>query len=411
MKDPTIALARKIWKTLPLQVRHSLLLLSRFVAPTIDQTPSSAIEPIIVAGLLSTASGTGEAARLCLEALRFSERSASGIDLSGTFQQHDLKWTHPDARGGNGPGTLIVHLNAPLFTLSLIALGSRVIRQKRVIGYWAWELPVAPETWRSAAPFLHGILVPSHFTAKAIKAIIRKPVNVLPHPLLPVQPPQMTREECRLPRNCFLIGCVFDARSSVARKNPLGAVKAFRKAFADDHTKHLALKISNMAAAPEQTDLLSREIAGFQNVSIHQEIFTRRELQGWLANCDVVISLHRAEGFGLVLAEAMQLGKAVVATNWSGNCEFMTAQNSALVDFKLIPARDPDGVYDCPTQTWADPDTDHAADWLRRLFEYPELRTRLGTHATTDVERTLSFSRYSKQLIQLLSEQRAISSS
>jgi glycosyltransferase involved in cell wall biosynthesis len=249
--------------------------------------------------------------------------------------------------------------------------------------------------------------VPSHFTANAVKPIIRRPVAVLPHPVLPLQLPLMTREQCGLPKDCFLVGCIFDVRSSLARKNPLGAVRAFRKAFADDPSKHFALKISNFDSAPDQKRRFLREITGLRNVSIHQEIFSRPELQGWLANCDVVISLHRAEGFGLVLSEAMQLGKAVVATNWSGNSEFMTPQNSALVDFKLVPARDPDGTYNYPMQSWADPDIDHAADWLRRLAESPELRIQLGTRAMGDVERTLSSAAYSHRLLKLLGEQGA----
>jgi glycosyltransferase involved in cell wall biosynthesis len=219
----------------------------------------------------------------------------------------------------------------------------------------------------------------------------------------------MTREQSCLPKDCFLVGCVVDVRSSIARKNPLGAVKAFRKAFGDDPDKHLTLKISNLASAPDQKRWLLGEVAGLQNVSINEEILTRERFQGWIANCDVVISLHRAEGFGLVLAEAMQLERPVIATNWSGNCEFMTHDNSALVDFKLIPARDIEGTYDYPTQSWAEPDIDHAASWLRRLAEQPELRLELGTRASRDVWRCLGSSAYARRLFQVLSEKSAIS--
>ena len=180
-------------------------------------------------------------------------------------------------------------------------------------------------------------------------------------------------------------------------KTPLGAVRAFRKAFADDPSKHFALKISNFDSAPDQKRRFLREITGLRNVSIHQEIFSRRRiarLVGRIATSLFLYTVQRA--LVSYSPEAMQLGKAVVATNWSGNCEFMTPQNSALVDFKLVPAQDPEGTYNYPMQSWADPDIDHAADWLRRLAEYPELRMQLGKRAMEDVERTLSFSAYSK---------------
>jgi glycosyltransferase involved in cell wall biosynthesis len=200
-------------------------------------------------------------------------------------------------------------------------------------------------------------------------------------------------------------------RSTVARKNPLAAIAAFRKAFADDGTKHLALKVSHFDHSLDQRRLILDAINGLQNVSLHERILSRSQMQAWISNCDVVISLHRAEGFGLALAEAMQLGKPVVATNWSGNCDFMRPANSALVDFKLIPAQDVEGTYDCPSQRWADPDIDHAAKWLRRLAHRPDLREQLGHRAARDIQYSLSPSAYSRQLLRFLMTERTESPS
>jgi glycosyltransferase involved in cell wall biosynthesis len=402
---PIMRLTRPVWRNLPVWLRRKLLLnVVNRIAPSVDPRPADPIEPIVVAGLLSTASGTGESARLCLQSLLLSGCTTKGVDLSETFHQKDLEHVYRNDGVCHGPGTVIVHLNAPLLPLGLLALGAQLIRQKRVVGYWAWELPWAPESWRKAERFYHKVLVPSRFAAEAVKHVTSRPVAVLPHPVLPVEQPRISREECGLPKDCFLVGCVVDIRSSVERKNPLAAVGAFRKAFADDPSKHLALKVSHFDDSPSQKRFILKAIAGLQNVSLHDRILSRAQMQSWISNCDVVISLHRAEGFGLALAEAMQHGKPVVATNWSGNCDFMTPANSALVDFKLIPAQDKEGTYDFPSQRWAEPDIDHAAKWLRRLAHRPELRATLGDRAARDVQDSLSPSAYSQQLLRFIQD-------
>jgi glycosyltransferase involved in cell wall biosynthesis len=195
---------------------------------------------------------------------------------------------------------------------------------------------------------------------------------------------------------------LFDMGSSFARKNPLAAVAAFRRAFGDDLGKHLAIKVADVDAAPAAAALLRAAAAGAANISIHDRVLSRAELQGWLGQADAVISLHRAEGFGLVAAEAMQLGRPVVATNWSGNLEFMTAENSALVDYTLVPAADPQGTYDFPGQCWAEPDVAHAALWLARLAADRDLGRRLGERAAATVAARLSPDAYRARVGELL---------
>jgi glycosyltransferase involved in cell wall biosynthesis len=170
--------------------------------------------------------------------------------------------------------------------------------------------------------------------------------------------------------------------SSFARKNcwapspPSASLRRFP-------ARHLATR-SLPPTPPGAAARLREAAAGAANISIHDRVLSRAELQGWLANADAVMSLHRAEGFGLVPAEAMQLGRPVIATRWSGNIDFMTAENSALVDYSLVPAVDPQGTYHHPDQLWAEPDVAHAADWLRRLAADRDLGRRLGERAGHD---------------------------
>jgi glycosyltransferase involved in cell wall biosynthesis len=362
-----------------------------------------AIEPIIVAGLLQTRSGIGESARLCLQTLTAGGFEVAGIDLSGVLDQPcDQPFAGHDEDKRFGGGIVIVHMNAPLLPLSLCVLGKRFLKQKRIIGYWAWELPATPPDWGSGSRFVHEVWVPSNFTAEAVRPIATKPVYVVPHPLPPAAPRHRARSDYGLPEGTFLVGSMFDMRSGFARKNPLAAIAAFRQAFGQDRKKHLVLKVSHLNTASEQARQLQEAISGSTNISIQEQSLSREDLQGWISNLDVLISLHRAEGFGLVAAEAMQLGRPVIATNWSGNLDFMNSDNSALVSCGLTPAIDPQGIYHFPTQRWAEPDVAHAATWLTRLAAEPDLRGRLGRQAAVDIARLLSPSAYQARVKELL---------
>jgi glycosyltransferase involved in cell wall biosynthesis len=100
----------------------------------------------------------------------------------------------------------------------------------------------------------------------------------------------------------------------------------------------------------------------------------RADLSALMAASDVLVSLHRAEGFGFAVAEMMALGRPVVATGWSGNADFMAGPGAFAVPWRLVPARDPQAIYDFPDTVWAEPDIAAAAEALRRIAEEPALR-------------------------------------
>jgi glycosyltransferase involved in cell wall biosynthesis len=170
----------------------------------------------------------------------------------------------------------------------------------------------------------------------------------------------------------------FNLASSFVRKNPLAAVAAFRAAFGDRADRVLVLKVGHPGHFPEDFSLLRDAVAGMANVRIETREMAVGEVHALTACADIVLSLHRSEGFGLVPAEAMLLGRAVVATGWSGNMDFMDADSAALVPFTLVPARDPRGVLEVPGAVWAEPDVGAAAEALRRLADDPAARAALG---------------------------------
>jgi len=179
---------------------------------------------------------------------------------------------------------------------------------------------------------------------------------------------------------------VFDFNSSLARKNPGGAIVAWARAFGQDAGCELTLKTQNGAAFPQA--LAALRASAPANVRIVDEVWPYADVQALIAGSDVLVSLHRAEGFGLTAAEAMALGTPVLATAWSGVLDFIDGSCGMLVPSSQTPVADPQGIY--RDQTWAEPDLGAAAQALGRLRAEPELRARLSTAARARVAERLS---------------------
>ncbi len=381
-------LHRTLWQRLPQHYRRkALFAAAALLAPRPARGAGAGAGPVVVAGALRTASGLGESARLCLETLRAGGFDARGVDLGGVFMQPpDLAdYAFPDGRGAIGPGVLILHVNAPLVPLALARLGRALVRGKRIIGYWAWELPEMAPDWRAGLGFVHEIWVPSRFAAAAIARQTDLPVHVIAHPVtVPRLPPAAAPGPARPHRAELTVLTLFNMASSFARKNPLAAVAAFRIAFGADPSRRLLIKLTNPSAYPPGMAELMKSIAGAPNITIMDKSTPSLENFRLIAESDILLSMHRSEGFGLILAEAMCYGRVVVATGWSGNMDFMTTENSCPVRYRLVPAHDPQGIYDHRDQLWADPDPFDAARHLRRLGD-PAERVRLGARAARDI--------------------------
>ena len=398
---PRHGVLRRLWQCLPLQTRLDLFFtLTRLIAPAPERAARGGF-PLGIAGLFSTASGVGEGARLAYSALDAAGLAPAAFDLSAAFGQ--TEFASPTYRRALAPGggSLIVHHNAPYVPHALWTLGRARIRGRRIIGYWAWELPKLPPAWLPCIRFVHEIWVPSRFTRDAVAAATDLPVHVVPHPLpeAPVTPGM--RGKLGLPLDALVVLNVFHLGSAFSRKNPLAAIAAFRRAFGDDPKRVLAIKLIDNGAQRERHEL-DAAIAGASNIRLIEGMLPEADMAGLMAASDIVISLHRSEGFGLVPAQAMALGKPVVATGWSGNLDFMNAHNSALVSYSLVPVCDPQGFFDSADQHWADADVEHAADWLRRLAADAQLRGKLGSAAAADVRAQLAPEKFASQVRALI---------
>ena len=234
------------------------------------------------------------------------------------------------------------------------------------IGLWHWELPKFPNRWLGAFDLVDEIWAPSRFIQDSISARSPRPVVRIPHAIRFTASPQATRSTFGLPNDAFLFLMMYDVQSFQQRKNPEGAIEAFRKTFGGARDVTLVIKVNAAHRQGEGGKRLSELLRGAANVRVLDEKMDRQRTYDLLSVCDCVLSLHRAEGFGLVLAEAMYLGKPVIATAWSGNMEFMTPQNSCPVAYHLVRLERDIGPYE-RGQVWAEPDLDDAAAQMKKI--------------------------------------------
>jgi glycosyltransferase involved in cell wall biosynthesis len=355
------------------------------LAPKPDRVAPATCDGVIVGGEIRRASGLGEAARImqrAFEALAVPNWSLeAGLAVPGegaAIARPAPSLGHPGDRAA-----LLLHVNAPVLPSALLRLPGRMVRGRRVIGYWAWELPTVPASWRPACSCVHEVWAPSRFTARALENLMPGRVRVVPLPLAlsPPEPAPLDRAAFGLPEDAVVILVSFSLASAFERKNPLAAVEAFRKAFGNRPDRILVLKVGHGGHFTEDMQRMREAIAGCGNIRLETRTLPVADTHALTRLADIVLSLHRSEGFGLVPAEAMMLGRAVVATNWSATAEFLDDSCGVPVGYRLVPAQDPRGIFEAPGAVWAEADTDEAARALCGLADAPERRAALGAAA------------------------------
>jgi glycosyltransferase involved in cell wall biosynthesis len=398
--------AATVWRKLPVNMRHSVSRRTfNALAPSLCKvSPDIKMDrqlPKIIVGLLSSPSGLGQSARLAAAAFRKEGFSVLGIDLTGFFPSHSnlLTCDLPDARRHRGPAHVITIINAPEMKYALWLLGRSFLRDKFVTGYWAWELPGLPEIWDKGFDAVHEVVAPSRFSAAAIVARgLVETVGVAPHPVALDSPP-VPACRAREKQAPFTIVSMMSAMSIFARKNPLGLIRAFQLAFGNSKDARLKLIVTGIDTYPAGRALILDAIRNSANIEVRWAPFGRRELYRWWQDADIFGLLHRSEGFGLPLAEAMCAGYPVVATGWSGNMDYMTEENSFPVKYRLVKVDDPQKVYGRTEGLWADPDCEHAAEIFLRLKKDRALAVAVGAAARKSAMEKFSASRFVQPMI------------
>ncbi|MDP2137977.1 MAG: glycosyltransferase [Candidatus Didemnitutus sp.] len=283
----------------------------------------------------------------------------------------------------------VFHIDPPVSDQIDHHHGPELRRDRYNIAYWAWELPVFPQHWVRQLAYFDEVWCPSEFVRASIAATTDLPVHVMPHAIDFALPSDDGHQRFGLSRERFHFLFTYDLNSYQERKNPLAVIAAYRRAFPDEQGVGLVIKTQNPARNPAAHAELVTALRGLQHVTLLDETLSRPDVFLLQQSCDCFVSLHRAEGFGLAVAEAMYLGKPVIATDWSATAEYLDATNGLPVPWELMELRETHGPYEAG-QKWANPSIEHAAAAMQRLINEPELAGRLGAAAAKTVRERFS---------------------
>ena len=273
------------------------------------------------------------------------------------------------------------------------------------IAAWSWELEEFPTEVLKKATLADEFWTPSEFSAIGLrKYVTDRPVRVLRPSVTVPDPSQRDRASFGLPENETLFLFTFDLSSILERKNPLGCIAAFKLAFHKDESARLLLKINRAEAFPEQMKQIEEAITGLR-CTILTGTLPRPDLLALFSVCDSYVSLHRSEGFGYTLAEAMLLGKPVIATDYSATAEFLDESVGLPVRYDLVQLKESYGPYFAGAH-WAEPNIGHAAERMRWVHEYPEEVRKLGQQAKAKASELFSVERFSRDLWQALNQRK-----
>lgn len=336
--------------------------------------------------------GIGTAGRGTLAALAATRLPYASIDLDA-FSSAQEKPGLFDADRDAAHAINIFHTNPDALS-EAFRLGRReglnetIFQGRYNIGIWAWESETTfPDKWRAWCNRFDEIWVPSEFVARALSGVISVPILVMPH-VVQLRISRLTREEMSLPQDKFIFLTMLDGLSGFERKNTLGTIAAYKRAVPrDDGRSMLLVKARTLTPAQSEAFVAARE--GRKDIAIRLGDISAPRVTGLFTNCDAYVSLHRSEGFGLTIAEAMEQGKPVIVTNYSGNLDFTSADNAYLVDAPLVTTQQDFGVYPAGT-LWAEPDIDQAATHMRTILENREAARQVGKRGAQFVHANLN---------------------
>lgn len=364
----------------------------------------SAVEPVDVVprplvdelgcnifGYFTSALGVGATGRLLVQA---AQHAGMGLSVHTSTRTQspktiDFTATRSEARYPIN----VVAMNADAFPLWVETWGPEYAPNAYTIGLWAWELADFPPRMQGSLNHVDEVWALSEFSAESFRRVTQLPVHVFPTPAV-AAPRRPWPGFSGLDRDQGYFFFMFDYLSEIERKNPLGLIEAYRRAFSGADGPALVIKSINGEQRRTEREMLRLAAGKSPGVQLLEDYLPVEEVQALTQHALAFVSLHRSEGLGLGMLEAMAQGTAVIGTGYSGNTDFMDGENSILIPSTLVPVTESGGYYS-GLGSWADPDLDEAARAMRLLAEDRSLAREMGLRAQQDAAQRLSMERAS----------------
>ena len=346
--------------------------------------------------------------RVSVESLVQAVKTA-GVEVSLRDVRTDAKDDphHVEFRGTECHDVTVIHTQPQPYFDDAYARADLAPREPRTyrVAYWYWEFDSIPESWVKQAAQVDEVWAATEFVAKGLRERLPLPVRTLFPGVKLGEYKKRPRQYFGLEPDKFTFLFTFHMMSIMERKNPLGLVRAFQLAFKPEEPVCLVLKTSFGDRHPTQLQELHQAAQG-GNIRVIDAVYSPDEVLSLMDSCDAYVSLHRSEGLGLTMAEAMLMGKPVIGTNYSGNVDFMDESNSLLVPYTLKKLGRPIPPYDADSE-WAEPSEEHAAQAMRRVFDNQAWARELGQRAQISALERLSLESAGRKVAKRLEEIRA----
>lgn len=368
-------------------------------------------EPVIVIGVLLSTTSFGWLARLSASLIRTAGLRTYQVDISPAFAADRLTRAEaalkaPPPEVITNSATLIVFVNPHQMAYASSFLPKGILERKYAIAYCAWELEQIPASWLALIATFDEVWVPSEFVRTALRnSGVSIPCRIVPPMLVRPQGIRPDRSQFGIPPDAFVVMVAFTLRSGIARKNPVAAARAFTSAFPHNDNVRLILKTSDHDVESAEWRTFRQSIGNDHRFIFITNSLSDADMWKLVASVDVVLSTHRAEGFGMIPAQAMLCSRAVVATGWSGNLEFMDDDCAMLLPYRLVRVEDPRGTYQIDHSHWAEVDEAETAKALNRLYTDPSFRDALARRGFHKAD--AYFSRHNRNMLDYLQKWRS----
>lgn len=339
-------------------------------------------EPTVI-GFMSAPTGLGNGARLIFNALKDKGYNPNSVDITNLFFENTRLRLPFFCNGKIGSGPLIFHVNAPELLYVIDKLGVDNIKQQKIISVWAWEQPLLPKEWLKAEAFIDEIWASSYFLKSLFQRSVKTPVYYTPYPLVLSIESLATIPQKKA--STFKVFTAFDPKSGLERKNPEAAVQAFKRSFENVSSAELTIKVTD----PNWP--IPKSWHNVKNIKIINSIVSDEDIRSGMKTYDCVISLHRSEGFGFLIATALSNGIPTLFTTGFGSEDFAKSPGAYTVTGSPYHIKSKNAQYQAKHGPWIDPDIIEATGKLKKISKL-SLSER---HAITAYAREWWLSHYS----------------